>query len=418
MARARALVYLLFPDFTSIQCLMLMRAVLLLALVGSVNQPGQAQSLSQEDFQVSGFIRGVAGYLTDDNARYLGYENEISASSQSLIGLQAEITLTPQWQFVAQYVGYTDDFMDSDLKWAYFNYRADDNWRLRLGKLRTPFFYYSDVSDVGFAYPYVLLPQVVYGVTRFDQMLGADVIMDVDLGQWRTQFEVYGGTYDGSYYTAETRFDVDSDYLWGVNATTGRGNFSARLTYYQTQLTFEQEGIGEFRQIIRDLGFNRSADALVPQGQFAIWQAGARWDTLDYFAHLELVKMRPEMPLIGNVNGHYLTLGLNKAAWTFYFTAGQSEYDKADVPQEIPLGLTPQLDQLNFAYNAVFDAIDNSDINTLSIGARWDVRHDVALKAQAIRLIGQQPGGATFNGVTPAFDNRASLILVSVDWVF
>lgn len=53
------------------------------------------------EIEVSGFARVVAGYLDDKNADYLGYDNTISIDQQSLFGLQVEWPVSAKLSFTS-----------------------------------------------------------------------------------------------------------------------------------------------------------------------------------------------------------------------------------------------------------------------------------------------------------------------------
>ena len=56
--------------------------------------PVWAQDFMDDRVEFSGFARVVAGYLDEEMASFEGYDDSISFSEQSLIGLQADIRLT------------------------------------------------------------------------------------------------------------------------------------------------------------------------------------------------------------------------------------------------------------------------------------------------------------------------------------
>ena len=72
-----------------------------------------------DKLQLSGFARVILGYLDDENAEYVGYDNSISANQQSLLGLQAEYLFNDEWSVTGQVVGFTGDQRNSGLEWLY-----------------------------------------------------------------------------------------------------------------------------------------------------------------------------------------------------------------------------------------------------------------------------------------------------------
>ena len=76
-----------------------------------------ANTATPNPLEFSGFARVIMGYLDDENAEYVGYDNSISIDQQSLLGLQADYRLSEEIAFTGQVVGYTDDQRSSGLEW-------------------------------------------------------------------------------------------------------------------------------------------------------------------------------------------------------------------------------------------------------------------------------------------------------------
>ena len=103
-------------------------------------------------FKVSGFGRIVGGYLDTSDAAYLDYSDEIQFDSQSLAAIQADWQATDKFSVTTQLLAHSNSDTKSGIEWLYLTYQLNDNWQIRAGKQRTPFFHYSDVRNVGFAY--------------------------------------------------------------------------------------------------------------------------------------------------------------------------------------------------------------------------------------------------------------------------
>jgi hypothetical protein len=128
--------------------------------------PLQAQE-EQDALQISGFARIVLGALDECEASYLGYDNSLSFDQQSLIALQADYQLNKTFSVTGQIIGHTNDQRESGVEWLYLTYQPNRSTQIKIGKQRTPIFYYSDYMDVGFAYPWITLPQQVYNSIFF-----------------------------------------------------------------------------------------------------------------------------------------------------------------------------------------------------------------------------------------------------------
>ena len=127
----------------------------------------------KEAIRFSGFARLVGGYLDEEKATYLDYDDSISFGEHSLFALQTDVDFSEQFSFTTQLLAHASHRRDSGVEWAYLTYRPTRNWQFKAGKLRTPFFMYSDTLDVGLAYPWIVPPQQVYLPYVFPSILGS-----------------------------------------------------------------------------------------------------------------------------------------------------------------------------------------------------------------------------------------------------
>ena len=119
-----------------------------------------AVTFAEDDdkLQFSGFARLVLGYLDDKDANYLDYDNSLRIDKESLIGFQIDYQAFDSLAFTGQLIGHTDKERDSGIEWLYLTYTPTKKLKFKLGRQRTPFLNYSDVIDVGYAYPWATLP--------------------------------------------------------------------------------------------------------------------------------------------------------------------------------------------------------------------------------------------------------------------
>lgn len=142
------------------------RAGLILGLGLLLGLPAQAA-----DYALSGF--GTLGYaVSDQRAPYLRFiDRDGTARADSLIGLQLEAQFNPQWGATAQLVASADQDRDEGLsarlRWAFVSYRPNNEWQIRLGRLRVPFLQDALNSDVGVTYDAARLPAEVYSISPF-----------------------------------------------------------------------------------------------------------------------------------------------------------------------------------------------------------------------------------------------------------
>ncbi|MBY0235951.1 MAG: hypothetical protein K2W93_13295, partial [Burkholderiaceae bacterium] len=130
-----------------------------------------AQQARAQEFSGSGFASLVVGRTTGDCVssglapafskgctRYIAdwghagvYEDELSASPESRIGLQGTVKFNPSFSVTGQVTARGLKDQHANLEWLYLAYQIAPEWSLQVGRKRLPLYYYSDFQDVGYA---------------------------------------------------------------------------------------------------------------------------------------------------------------------------------------------------------------------------------------------------------------------------
>ena len=216
----------------------------------------------KEAIRFSGFARLVGGYLDEKEAIYQGYDDSIDFGQHSLFALQTEVDLNEQFSFTTQLLAHTSSRRDSGLEWAYLTYRPNERWQFKAGKLRTPFFMYSDIIDVGFAYPWVVPPKQVYTPYMFPDYTGVSAAHRFNIQHWTIAAEAYWGKFDDDVSVGGRQIDVKIDDLSGLVLELRRGNLRLRTSYHRGDMDASLPQLSRLTQQLRDAGFKRSAYSL------------------------------------------------------------------------------------------------------------------------------------------------------------
>jgi hypothetical protein len=361
-----------------------------------------------EDFEVSGFARVVGGYLDDADLNFEGYSNELSFSEQSLIAVQGEYAITPKLTLAAQLLAHSGEDRDSGIEWLYLNYEASDQWRFKLGKLRTPFFNFSDVIDVGYAYPWITPPQQLYGAFLFSNYEGGSITYRFATEEANVDVELFAGQYDDDVFNAGEKIDVDVELMWGVIAKAQFEKLELRAAYLASDEFFaDLPGISELSNTFAALGFQNNANVLSFDGSADSYQFSATYNDINYSATFEYAVIESDVYFVPKIESYYLTLAYYLGDVQLYGSYSTSNNDYDTVTNEIPFGLSPQLDTLAFT----FDTVVNS--------APWDFRPNMALKTEVTFLRGEEAQQSFFQILNPASTNRdATLYQVAWEWIF
>ncbi len=183
------------------------------------------------------------------------YDNDLTFKAESILAVQAIAKLNDDFSITAQLVAKGVDDFSPEFDWYYLTYQANDNLRLMAGRRNIPMYYYSEYSEVGYAYPWMRPPANLYWwqVTQFD---GLTAMYDF-------QFADYSNTisfFYGNEYSKDNKEMLYYDKLYGGNARTvneywtditgmnwniAGDNFELRFVYFQNDRdreTIQQDG--------------------------------------------------------------------------------------------------------------------------------------------------------------------------------
>jgi hypothetical protein len=370
--------------------------------------------------EFSGFGRIVGGYLDESKATYGGYSNSVSFSQQSLFALQSELKITDELSLSAQLLAHSGEERKSGIEWLYLNYEPNQNWRFKLGRIRTPTFRYSDVLDVGFSYPWITPPQQVYSDFLFSNYEGATGTFRFNIGQANIDIETYYGNYEGEIERLDETIELSAKPVYGFVFSINKGNLSARASVTSAaDFSGDVPELSQFANIVESAGFSDIANTLKFDGEVKAFQASISYDTLDYFLASEWVKITSNLFVVPEVDSYYFTAGYNFYPFQAHITyaVADSSYETAE--NLIPTGIDPYLDQLSFGYDQIVQNLPLIAFDSVKIGLRWDLRHDISAKAEVTYIDGNRNEDSFFKNISdPNFDHEATLYQIALEWTF
>lgn len=378
-----------------------------------------AISAENKDFEVSGFARLVAGIASGDPIPLHRYDNQLQLDQESLVAIQIDGRLTDKISATGQFLYHPADYRESGVEWAYLTYHHNQKLNFTLGKLRTPFFQYSDVIDVGLAYPWITPPGQVYREYMFSTFEGAKVSYNFADDQLAYNLEGYWGRFDDDLSINQEKAGATVDDLRGIVFNVVDDKFSYRVSYHTGFVELDIPLIDSLATTLSQLGFDNSAKSLSTLGAIEFIQAGVTYDSLRYFARMEFMKITGDSPLMPYSTGGYATVGYYFHPFTAHFSIASNNSDSASPINELPSGHTPQLDQLKFAYKDIINTFNNADIDTdsITLGIRWDWQANMALKLD-FSVFESKPPASMNLSTTPSNNKKTNLIQVGIEWVF
>jgi len=194
-----------------------------------------APAMAGEDLQINGFLSVGATMADSNDATIAGADNQGGFKNDNVLGLQIQKQVNDSTTVTGQLVSRGTDDYKTEAAWAFVTYAATDDLDLRMGRLRIPFFYYSDFLEVGYAYNWVRPPEEVYriGFSSFD---GVDLTQRFSSGNFDGSVQVYYGRFQGDLTIGGNPLDTDLRNLTGIALAGEVGNFGSRLSYHQAEL--------------------------------------------------------------------------------------------------------------------------------------------------------------------------------------
>jgi hypothetical protein len=319
---------------------------------------------------------------------------------------------------------------------AFVKFKVANDLDVRAGRLRPPVYMLSDYLDVNYANTWVRPPVEFYAAAPVDHMEGVDVLWRPSTGDLTWLVQPYIGT---SRLDAPDGAEFELDKLMGLNVSTTLGDLTLRAGYLSSDMTIHSDGLKGAINALRDpaglCGIDpiacRQGDSLEPDAKSATFASlGASWDNSQYFVSGEWGKRSIEA-FLSDTTAWYVTGGTRIGKWTPYATYASSNNDSPKdfsgsnsevmIPPGIPAGAV-----INGIATALLQS-NGMDQQTLSLGVRYDLTRNVALKTQwdHVKTDCSSPSAGTCDGIfgnqKAGFDNEsqeADLISASIDYRF
>ena len=351
------------------------------------------------------------------------------ADTDSLLGLQANYEVNPQFELVGQIQlkrrVASSTPLDS-LEWAFASYRPAPDLTVRVGRTSPDIFLLSDYRSVGFAYPWVRPDVDTYGLLPIFSVDGADITKVWNIGDVRWRGKVFAGQGQTRAPGAEGQPDLDFKFTqllggmvsresdgWLLRATLGRLRGGLGAADWKTGL---RQALAQVQQLpIPQVAeeAQQLSDGIDPDRAILTYFAlGTSYEHADWLFSAEAVRLSSKLSY-ASANTGYVSVGRRLGAFTVFgmIGAARSLRDAPTQPQWAAI-LTPVVGPA--AAQASGSRVDQG---SLSLGMRWDFHPQVALKLQWDHFVVRSNGSLLWgnDSTEPAHANVAS---VTLDFVF
>lgn len=350
-----------------------MKAILLASL-GAAALVTSLPSSAQDNIQWSGFGTIAAGMTTSSDDALFGYDDNIDFNPDSLFALQAKADLSDKLSVTAQLMSRGSEDFDLGVEWAYLQYQISDSSSINVGKLRLPFYMYSDSLDVGYSYHWLRTPQSVYRVA-FDNYTGVSFQHNAFVGNFTFNTQIIAGNMEDDVWAGGDKDSAaELNNLIGFNTSAAYGNLTMRVAYYQTNDTnIHLEEIDGLLSDLREVGANQIASELeVSEDKGTFASVGFMYDNFNWFVGGEYTNLEVNGSYIPEQRSSYLTAGKRFENWALHATVGQTD-DEIMNPERFTPGINESLQA--FISEATYTSLGlNFNISSSAV-LKFDVTH-------------------------------------------
>lgn len=353
-----------------------------------------------------GFASFVGGALVnEDDTSYLGYENRIEFDKNSLYALQASSDMGEGLTVTGQLIARGTENYKPEFEWLYVSKNLTPTLNAKMGRIRTPFYMFSEYLEVGYTYHWIRPPIELYA-SQVTNMDGVSFLYNLPLGGIDSQWMLSLGNRES--FSDDPGVNV-SDYkpLIAFNGQFEMGAYTAKLIYTQGNLTVETDDITAATAGFSDAAFVSKHIAI---DDAKITFAGAALDinlhpikilleysTIDFE---DLVFLPDETRMLAS-----LAYSLSDNFLVHYsFSTNVKESDSALAAEATGDSNIPTV--TNQALAAQILASTDRDVTTHTIGMRYDFHNSAAFKMEVI---------ATEDA---DIDTEATLLRFGVDMLF
>ena len=352
----------------------------------------------------------------DGNAQFVrdlsqpqGLQSGWSGKTDSVFGLQANLKINEQSEAIVQGISryrYNGTYTP-ELTWAFLRQDFSPDFTARVGRLGTEFYMMADSRLVGYANLPVRPPPDYYGPLVISYFDGFDLS-----ATQKTPLGLLRGKLFAGYAAEKTPF-VDS-LTWKLNGSPIiGGHLDYLIGPWQIRLGHAQIRFKHDQPLNELAGLD--VTGLAPE--LSVANKWANYDSLGIVYDKGPLQIQG---MISQIRYETASYEDSKAAYgidayrleylTPYLGYSRAKSKASLLTTPLPPLLGTQLSQLT--------AQTHSDQQTFTLGARWDFRQNLALKAQVDIIRGTPQSLFPFRNSVPGWDGRMKIVSLTLDFVF
>jgi hypothetical protein len=391
---------------------------LILLAVLSVGQLNAQTADSPGAFNLRGF--GTLG-LARSSSDHAEFVRDLSQTSglkggqwsgriDSILGLQGSWQASKEFELVGQVVSrlHYDRSHNPELMWAFAKWEPDARLSLRAGRIGADFMMLADSRLVGYSYLPVRPSADFFGPLFFSHFDGADVSVTLPLGDDLVRGKLFAGKTQEKAASVIGVWDTSGSPVGGIVLDYLSGPWQFRMN--ATRIRFASDmNIAFLTDPLRMSGVPSAvavADALATKDtETRYYSLGVVYDQGPLQVQGMVNRIRHETAFFANSHAGYLLAGYRVGAVTPF--VGVSWWKTRSRGHSTGL---PDVD--------LFLAGGMTDRTTNSLGARWDLRTNMALKFQWDAVRGNAASKFGYARTDEAWNGKTNVLSVVLDFVF
>jgi hypothetical protein len=396
-----------------------------------------ADGFSADRFKLNGFLTLGA---VKSGTKNLGYRRDVSGGGvydgdwslkpDTRLGLQGSVEFTEKLNATIQLImkDRTENGAEESLESAYFRYRLLPQVTTRVGRIGFQLFMLSDYRDLGFAYLWARPPIEFYAPIAFDYFDGADISYSAPIGVGMLRATFFAGGSDAPLDYDDGNDKLRLNNMFGFSGSWESGVWQARFTVVSVELD------DDFDETLDLNTFTDPLSAAAPSWPDATslseqisdnddgvtyYSIGLSYDKNPWFVQSEVMFLDSAHNVLKPYLSRYLSVGFRARETTLYATIAKGNQTEAreSIP-ELPAALISTFETLRQGLQTFYD-YNYIDQKTASIGVRWDIRYDLALKTQWDRTWVDQYGGLLWHQkFGPSNDVIVDTYSINLNYIF
>lgn len=395
-----------------------MKKALLATAVASM-ATALAVNVNAADIRWNGFASITGGISTSEadradgeELRLYGYDDDFDFRPESKLALQASSNLGNGLSVTAQAIARGADDFNVDMEWAFVSYDFGESSRINVGKLRIPFYQYSDFLDVGYAYPWIRPPESVYDLF-FSTMEGANLQFNGAMGNWDSGLQLVMGRTANDLVISGEESNADLRNLVGGAWTINNDWLTLRAAYFQADTTIENTSLNAVEAGLIGAGFADQGNSLAARDDKGSFLGlGFKADNGSWLLAGEVTQIKVEDSFVADQDSAYITIGKTFNDLMFHVTYEMQEDTRTDgITDGIPFPSgNAGLDFLVGSAEAIANSGEEKS-NTITVGMRYNFHPSASFKIDYSQR--SFDSASTYD-----VDGDASVVRFSIDSVF